>query len=152
MQETIFEKEHYKVRLFPEETARQYAFLPDYTGNDIGRNLFRACLPKAKKEALDFLKGLGILPEKLFLARPLVDSEENGEVLFLCSARVCGEVLKGGELFPRQSVEEAGLSLVWVADKKSFSPALVSLGENEVELRFVISLPFDPAFFESFGR
>ena len=140
----------YSLLLFPDETEKQYAKLPFYQGNDVGMNFFRYLLPRAKKESLLFLKEIGIDPQKLFLARPLAEPDENGEVLFLCTARLCGELLRGGQTFPRRSEEKAGMSLVFVSDRASFREGLVPFPDPELEIRFVIPLPFDAKFFEQF--
>ena len=145
---TSIEIGEYELEVFVEETKKQYGFLLPYTGNDVGANFFRYLLPRAGKEALDFLKSLGIDPEKLYLARPLTEPDEKGDVLFLCSARLCARVLRGGEKVPRQSVEKAGLSMVFVSDRRSFQTGLDPFPEPQTEIRFVIPLPFDPNFFK----
>lgn len=151
MQKKTLEIGAYRLELFPEETRLAYEKLPDYEGEDLAARFFLHLLPKAKNEALAFLSSLGVLPEKLFLARPLSEPDENGEILYYCAARIVAKVLAGGDTEPRQSEEIAGLSLVFVGDNKSFSPALESIGEPEAELRFVIPLPFDASFFENLG-
>ena len=121
--------------------------LPEEMGTE--KQLFRYLLPRAAAESLHFLRSLGIDTEKLFLARPLAEPDERGEVLFLCIARLCGTLLKGGDTRPRQSEEAAGISMIFVGERAEFSLGHPALCEEETEMRFVIPLPFDPAFFET---
>ena len=95
------------------------------------------------------MEKLGILPEKLFFARTVAEPDENGEILYLCVARFAGSVLKGGDTVPRQSVEEAEISMVFVGKKEEMTEGVLSVAEEEVEMRFVIALPFDGTFFEN---
>ena len=139
----------YRLEIFPEKTKKAYEKLPLYEGENLAAKFFLHLLPRAKKESLDFLDSLGVLPEKLFLARPLTEPDENGEILYLCAARILARVLAGGETEPRQSEEIAGMSVIFVSDSKSFSPELESIGEGEAEMRFVIPLPFDASFFQN---
>ena len=139
----------YRLEIFPKKTQIAYENLPRYEGEDLAARFFLHLLAKAKKESLAFLSSLGILPEKLFLARPISEPDESGEILYYCAARICAKVLAGGDTEPRQSEEIAGLSVIFVGEEKNFSAGLFSLGEPEAELRFVIPLPFDPAFFEN---
>lgn len=148
MQKKMLEIGAYRVEIYPEETRRAYEKLPFYEGEDLAVRFFLHLLPQAKKESLDFLSSLGILPEKLSLARPLSEPDENGEILYLCSAKILASVLAGGDTEPRQSEEAHGLSLIFVGDRKGFSAGAPVLGEPEAELRFVIPLPFDALFFE----
>ena len=140
----------YTLEIFPEETRRQYEKMPPYAGNDVGQNFFRYLLPRASAQSLAFLEELGVVPEKLYLARPLTEPDEKGEVLFFCACRICAAVLAGGNTVPRQSEEAAGMSMVFLQDKRGFSQGLMSLPEPETELRFVIPLPFDAEFFKQF--
>ncbi len=146
----IFELDSYKLELFCEDTKAQYAALPDKISGDVGSRMFRYHLPRAPREALDLLREMGIDPAKLFLARPLSEPDEKGEVLFLCTARLCGRVLAGGWGIPRRSVEAAGMSLIFVDDRRQFRDGLIPFPDPELELRFVIPLPFDKKFFDLF--
>ena len=42
------------------------------------------------------------------------------------------------------------MSMIFVADRRQFSEGLMSMPDPEIELRFVIPLPFDASFFSSF--
>ena len=139
----------YKIEIFPEETREKYASLSAYEGEDVAARFFMYLLPRAKKESLDFLASLGIEPEKLFWAKPMSQPDENGEILYLCTARILANVLEGGNTEPRQSEETHGISMIFVSDAASFREGPKSLGDGEVELRFVIPLPFDASFFEN---
>ena len=145
--EKILDLGEYRLRLYPEETAAHYASLSPYEGEDLLRRFFCYLLPKAEAESLNFLKDMGIDPEKLSFARPLSEPDENGEILFLCCARICGEVLAGGETVPRQSTEAAGMSMVFVAQADAMSPGPEDAPAPQTEMRFVIPLQFDPSFF-----
>ena len=85
----------------------------------------------------------------LNLARPVAEPDEKGEVLFLCSARLCGRLLRGFDAYPRKSVEQSGLSMVFVSDRRQFHEGLMNFPDPEIEFRFVIPLPFDPDFFKA---
>ena len=143
------EIDSYEMEFYPEETRKAYEAMTPYEGDDVMTRFFCHILPRADEKSLAFLEEIGILPEKLFFARPVAEPDENGQVLFLCVARFCGKVLKGGETKPRQSVEEAQLSMVFVGKKEEMTSGVPSVAEEEVEIRFVISLPFDGAFFEN---
>ncbi len=147
---TRFEIGSYILEVDVEENRKQYSAIPPYSGNDVGANFFRYLLSKAEKEALLFLGELGIDPSKLFLARPITEPDENGQVLFLCSARLCGTLLRGGNTQPRRSEEKAGISMVFVSDRRQFHQGLCPFPDPELEMRFVISLPFDETFFKQF--
>ncbi len=136
------------LELDPQQTARQYEALPPIGTSDVGLRMFHYHLPLAPTESVAFLRSLGIDPKKLSSAGPLTEPDENGEVLFLVKARFCAKVLKAPCKVPRQSVEHASLSLVIVDDPRSFSPALAPFPAPEAELRFVLPLPFDAAFFD----
>ncbi|MBR5296149.1 MAG: hypothetical protein IKU24_06125, partial [Clostridia bacterium] len=97
----------YEIEFYPEETRKEYESLPEYNGENDGVRYFHHLLPKAKKESVEFLKNLGIDPEKISVARPLTAPDENGEILYLCTARFCGKVRKGSDTIPRQSEETA---------------------------------------------
>ena len=146
----IFEFDSYKLELFCEETRTQYASLPGEMSGDVGSRMFRYHLPRASREAMELLQKMGIDPSKLHLARPLSEPDEKGEVLFLCAARLCGRLLAGGREIPRRSVEAAGMSLVFVDDRRQFREGLMPFPDPELELRFVIPLPFDTKFFDLF--
>ena len=92
---------------------------------------------------------LGVDPEKIFSVRPLSEPDERGEILFLCVTGICGLLLSGGEGHPRQSAELGGVSLIFVKAREEFDSARPALEEPELELRFVISLPFDAEYFSS---
>ena len=136
----------YRLLIDEAETARQYAALPPYAGNDVGARMFLDCMRRAPAESAAFLAELGIDPAKLFSARPLAEPDEKGEVLFLCAARLCGRLLSPEE-HPRHSAEHAGMQLVFTADRRSFTQGLADFPEPQIEVRFVVSLPFDPDFF-----
>ena len=132
----------YRLQVDEEETARQYAALPPYAGNDVGVRLFRESLKKLKSEDGAFLSSLGVDPRKLCAARPLTEPDENGEVLYLCACRLCGSLLSP-ERSPRRSAVQGGLQLTFTGDRRSFSPSLPDLPDPQVEMRFVVSLPFE---------
>jgi hypothetical protein len=97
-------------------------------------------LPTLEKESLEFIEKLGVDLKKITSVRLLSQPDEKGEVLFLCSARLCGKLLRSGETTPRQSVEEAGVSMVFVGEEKDFLPTAAPLPSPQVEMRFVIPL------------
>ena len=72
--------------------------------------------------------------------------DEEGVVLYLCCAPLSATLLAGGDIFPRKSEETEGISVIFVSDKNAFSPGLPVISEKQVEMRFVIPLPFDEAF------
>ncbi len=137
----------YLAEIFSEETKMAYGLLSEGEG-DLAR-MFRAFLKGAKKESLSFLEELGIDPKKLSVVRPVSQPDENGEVLFFAAARFCGALLEGGDIFPRQSEEAAGLSLIFVGDENAFQTEALESDFSQGELRFVIPLPFDEAYFEN---
>lgn len=139
----------YEIEFDPDKTRAYYETLSAYEGSDMATRLFCYLLPRANPESLCFLRFLGIDPEKLSCARPLAEPDENGLVLFLCYARLCGQVIAGGDTVPRQSEEEAGLSLVFVGQKEAFCQVLADAPDPQIELRFVIALPFDETFFKT---
>lgn len=138
----------YLLEVHPEKTREAYRALTLPSELGAAAQLFRYLLPRAKGESLAFLRSLGIDTEKLFLARPLTEPDEKGEALFLCTARLSGTLLRGGDTRPRQSEETAGISVIFVGEREEFSSGHPFLCQEETELRFVIPLPFDPAFFE----
>ena len=137
----------YELELFPEKTRAGYDRCSEEK-DDMALCLFRYLLSGAKKESLIFLESLGLDPEKIPLARPLAPPDEEGMVLFHCTAALCARLLHGGDTTPRQSEEEAGVSMVFVSREADFTPGRQRMFEKEVEIRFVMELPFDPAFFE----
>ena len=141
-----FEFGSYEVEIEPELTRKAYESSEE--GEDEVLKLFYFLLKGAKRESLAFLETLGLLPHRIPLARPLAPPDEEGNVLFLCTARLCGRILRGGDTRPRQSEEEAGISMVFVSDPKDFTSGLETKFEEETEIRFVMELPFDPSFFE----
>lgn len=138
----------YLLEVEPEETKKQYALLPQPDASDMGTAFFQHILKKAPGESLLFLKGLGIDPEKISLFRPVAEPDEDGAVLYLCCAPLCASLLEGGDVFPRQSEEIAGISVIFVKEKEAFSMGLPTISEDQVEMRFVIPLPFDGDFFK----
>ncbi len=150
MQKTVMNEVigSYELELDLEKTRAYYDALPVYEGEDLARRLFCHLLPKANQESLSFLRKLGIDPTRLFFARPLCEPDENGQVLFLCYARLCGVLKAGGDTVPRQSEEVAGLSVVFVGHEKDFCQGLPDAASPQIEMRFVISLPFDETFFK----
>ncbi len=137
----------YELELFAEETAAGYAALTQDLGEDMSLRIFRTLLPTGEKKSLDFLRGLGIDPQRITCARPLSEPDENGEVLFLCAAPLSATLIKGGDTKPRQSEEEAGISMVFVGDEREFSKGALPRFPKQVEMRFVLPLTFDPALF-----
>lgn len=146
----ILEIGHYRLERLTEKTKLAYRNIPRYDGNDTASQMFMHHMKNAPEEALRFLSSLGIDPTKLHSARPLAEPDENGEVLFFCAARFCGRLLSGGECYPHRSVEKAGMSLIFVADRSRFQTGPYPVPEPQLELRFVIPLPFDAAFFDRF--
>ena len=136
---------HYRLAVDEEETARQYAALPPYAGNDVGIRLFRHCLKQLPPADEAFLRSLGIAPEKLCAARPLAEPDERGELLFLCACRLCG-TLSSPEESPRRSASHGGRQLTFTGDRRSFTPSLADFPAPEIEMRFVASLSFDPDY------
>ena len=135
----------YRLSVDPEKTAKQYAALPPYAGSDVGVRLFRHSLLRLPEEDAAFLTSLGVDPKKLFAARPLAEPDEKGEALFLCACRLCGELLSP-ETRPRRSAAKGGLQITFTGDRRQFTRDLPDLPAPEVEMRFVVSLPFDPDF------
>ena len=129
------------------ETKKQYDLLPKADKSEMGIAFFQHILKKAKKESIDFLNSLGIDMEKLSLVRPVAEPDEEGVVLYLCCAPLYGRLLAGGDTFPRQSEEIEGISVIFVKEKEAFSSGLPILSKEQVEMRFVIPLPFDETFF-----
>ena len=142
-----FEFGSYEVEFDPEATRKAYESVEE-KDLDEALQLFYFLLKDAKKESLAFLESLGLLPHRIPMARPLAPPDEEGNVLFLCTARLCGRILRGGDTRPRQSEEEAGISMVFVSDPKEFTPGLDVGFDEETEIRFVMELLFDPSFFE----
>ena len=149
MQKTgkILEIGSYELELFAEETAAGYEAFSCPREGDMSLRIFQTLLPTAEKASLAFLKGLGIDPEKIPCARPLSEPDEKGEVLFLCAAPLSATLIKGGDTTPRQSEEEAGISMVFVGDEREFHKGTFPRFEKQVEMRFVLPLTFDPALF-----
>lgn len=137
----------YLVEILPEETKTAYERLSAESGGAIC-DMFRAFLKGASGESLEFLRELGIDVNKLSVVRPISEPDENGEVLFFAAARLCGALLEGGDVFPRQSEEIAGLSVIFTADENAFQTEALESKMPQVELRFVIPLPFDETYFE----
>ncbi len=148
LQKKMLEIGSYLLEIFPEKTKEIYSDLTVYEGDNEAVRYFHHLLPKAAKESIAFLESLGVDARKISVARPLTAPDENGEILYLCTARFCGKVLKGGDTTPRQSEEIAGISAVFVSEKKEFTPGISFSSDAAVEIRFVIPLPFDPTFFE----
>ncbi len=138
----------YLLEIFPEETRENYSAMPSYNGEDDAVRFFQYLLPKAEPESIAFLESLGIDPKKISAARPLTQPDENGEILYLCTARLSGKVISGGDTVPRQSEEIAGVSVIFVPDEREFTPKLQNFPVPQTEMRFVIPLPFDASFFE----
>ena len=137
----------YRLRVDEEETARQFRALLPYAGGDVGVRMFLDCLCRAPEEPMAFLASLGADPRRITVARPLAAPDEKGEVLFLAALRLCGELLSEDRA-PRRSARHAGMDLVVTADHGAFTPGVPDLPEPQIELRFVLSLPFDPTFFQ----
>ncbi len=148
LQKKTLEIGSYLLEICPEKTKEVYSDIPVYDGENEAVRYFHHLLPVAKKESVSFLESLGIDVRKISVARPLTAPDEKGEILYLCTAHFCGKVLRGGDTSPRQSEEIAGISVVFVPEKKDFTPSISFLSEEAVETRFVIPLPFDPTFFE----
>lgn len=142
----------YSLRVEAERTKKEYEAMVLEEEQDMGVLFFRYLMEKAPREALAFLEKLGIDEKKITLCRPLTEPDERGEILYLACAPFCGAVLAGGETEPRQSEEIAGMSVIFVGAEKDFSPALPRFAGEMAELRFVIPLPFDGAFFDRFGK
>lgn len=136
----------YLAEIFPEKTKNAYGLLSE-DESDVAR-MFRAFLSGAARESLVFLEELGVDPKKISTVRPVSRPDENGEVLFFAAARLFGSLLEGGDVFPRQSAEIAGISVILVGDENAFQTKALGENEQEMELRFVIPLPFDSGFFE----
>ena len=137
----------YCLELFSEETKKEYEELSPYKGDNPAVLFFHHLMKKAPAESVEFLESLGIDPEKITLARPLTQPDENGEILYLAHAPLCAKILAGGDTEPRQSEEIASLSVIFVGEATAFHPDLPRFDQG-AELRFVIPLPFDPTFFE----
>lgn len=142
-----FEIGIYRVEASPEETKRAYALLS--VKEDPVLHMFRAFLKGAEQESLRFLEEMGIDAHKLTCVRPISEPDEKGEVLFFAAARFCGELLRGGDVFPRQSEETAGISVIFVSDENAFQTDALEIGFPQAELRFVIPLPFDEGYFQN---
>ncbi len=138
----------YLIEVYPEETKKAYENLSDKEGNAVV-DMFRAFLKGAKEESLLFLDGLGIDVKKLTVVRPVSQPDENGEVLFFAAARFFGALLEGGEVFPRQSEEVAGISVIFVGEEAAFQTEAPKSEMPQGELRFVIPLPFDEGYFQN---
>ncbi|MBR4287939.1 MAG: hypothetical protein IKT50_00715 [Clostridia bacterium] len=138
----------YLAEIFPEETKRAYGLFAEEKKNAV-TEMFRAFLKGANKKSLSFLEEMGIDIQKLTCVRPVSQPDENGEVLFFAAARFCGVLLQGGEIFPRQSEEVAGLSVIFVNDEAAFQTEALESGSSQGELRFVIPLPFDEEYFSN---
>lgn len=136
----------YRLEIDPAKTKTAYE-KAEFCADEATK-LFSFLAPSAPPESLAFLEKLGLLPHKIPKARPLSPPDEEGRVLFLCTARLCGVLLAGGDTRPRQSEEEAGISMVFVSQREEFTPGIEKMFEQEVEIRFVMEVPFDPAFFE----
>ena len=143
----LFELGSYTVELDPVATKAAMSTCASKEPDEV-LSLFRFLLKGARPESLSFLESLGIEPSQIPMARPLAPPDEEGNVLFLCTARLCGKVLRGGDTRPRQSEEEAGISMVFVSQKEEFTSGLENMFETEIEIRFVMERPFDPSFFE----
>lgn len=139
----------FELELDPVATRKAYDAILPYAGRDVAKRMYLYCLNSAGKEAIAFLEELGVDPKKVLMARPLAEPDENGEVLFLCTTRLCGKLIRGEQQKPRSSEEEAGLSMVFIGDKREQTAALPSLFSQEVEMRFVLPLAFDPEFFKT---
>lgn len=148
LQKKMLEIGSYLLEIFPEQTKAVYEEIPVYRGENEAVRYFHHLLPKAEKESIAFLESLGIDVGKISVARPLTAPDEKGEILYLGTARFCGKVLRGGDTTPRQSEEIAGISAVFVSERKDFTPSIDFSSEVQSEIRFVIPLPFDPTFFE----
>ncbi|MBQ3076186.1 MAG: hypothetical protein IJC26_08965 [Clostridia bacterium] len=138
----------YKLEVFPEQTKKEYAALPEISTENPSVGFFHYLLKDASAESVAFLEGLGIDPKKISLCRPLTEPDENGEILYLACAPLCARVLAGGDTEPRQSEETCGISVIFVGEENAFSPGLPRFSEPCAELRFVIPLPFDASYFE----
>lgn len=137
----------YKLEVFPEKTKNEYGALSG-DAEDLAVRFFRHLMKSAPAESVAFLEGLGIDLKKITLCRPLTEPDENGEILYLACAPLCAQLLAGGDTEPRQSEEISGISVIFVGDEKDFSRNLPRFSAPCTELRFVIPLPFDAAFFE----
>ena len=130
----------YEVVIHREKTREEYEKMPLFIPEKSPLEKFVRLYPTAPAESRAFLEELGIQGEKISSVRLLSQPDENGEVLYLCNVRLCGKVLKGGDITPRQSVEKAGLALVFVGNENSFSPSARAVSSPQVEMRFVIPL------------
>ena len=137
----------YRVEVFPEETKKAYDRLAAKEDDAAGK-MFRTLLPTASEKSLLFLRNMGIDGEKLTVARPVSEPDENGEVLFFAAARFCGSLLEGGEYFPRPSEETSDLSVIFVGNETQFQTEELPSDLPQAELRFVIPFTFDPTLFE----
>ena len=138
----------YLAEVFPEETKQAYEAFPERKDGGV-LDMFRAFLKGANGESLLFLEEMGIDMEKLTCVRPISEPDENGEVLFFAAARFCGSLLCGGDIFPRQSEEVAGLSVIFTGDENAFQSEALGSDLPQTELRFVIPLPFDGTYFRN---
>ena len=141
----IWEAGCYRLRLFREETRLFYQSLSCDEG--VWARYLRHMLPSVPRETKELWEAFGLDPEKISVIRTLSEPDEKGEVLFLCVARICAELLQGSPSRPRESVEVGGLSLIFVGEREEFYPQASSSSSRETELRFVIPLSFDGDFF-----
>jgi len=146
----IFEFGAYRLELFPEKTKEAYERLPTDGEASPMTAYFRYLLSQGDKEALSLLSEMGIDPKKLTRVRPVSEPDENGDLLFLCYAPLCGRILAGGEAKPRQSAEQAGMGLIFVPEEE-MAEREKDFPLPKMELRFVIPLPFDGAYFSRFS-
>lgn len=139
----------YRMTLYPEATRQAYETLPAAGEDDVLHRMLRHHLPRVAPSALRLLEEMGLDLQKLPEARPLSEPDENGELLFLCSARLCGTLHAGGDITPRQSVEEEGVSMIFVGTSDDFRTPPLPDAEETLEIRFVLSFLFDPTFFDT---
>ena len=138
-----------RLAVLPDQTRTAYRALFPYTGRDVGIRMFHYMVKNLPADAAAFLEELGIDASKIVFARPISDVQEDGTVLFLAKARLCGRILsQKTENGRRKSEEIAGMSVVFVSRREEFCPDYPPFGEPEIELRFVIPLPFQREFFD----
>lgn len=139
----------WKLMLFPEKTREAYRALMPYAGHDTGLRMFHYLLKDLPSESARFFDEIGVDPRKILCARPISEVQEDGSVLFLAKARLCGGILEHSlENGRRKSEEIAGMSVVFVAQRDQFCPDYPSFDASEIELRCVLALPFDRTFFD----
>ncbi len=138
----------YELRLFPDKTRQGYETLAVEEREDSAEALFRSLLPTAKAESLALLEEMGIVPEKIDCVKLLSMPDEKGEVLFLCYASLAAELIKGGEQKPRQSAEEAGISMVFVGEEGEQNPLCTPRFSSHVEMRFVLPLTVEASLLQ----